>query len=70
MAQRLVINGERARKLRRKADLTQEQVAVQIGIAGSSVRRIEGGNASIRLTTLGKLARLYKVKPADLLRWK
>jgi hypothetical protein len=35
----------------------------------SSLRRIEAGHESVQLTTLGKLALLYKVKPGDLVKW-
>lgn len=69
MPPRLVINGTQARRLRDRADLTQEQAAVRVGLAGSTLRRIEAGKESVQLTTLGKLARLYKVKPEDLVTW-
>lgn len=68
MAKRLVVNGRKARQLRRKARLTQEVAAVQIGIAGSTLRRIESGTHSVQLTTLGKLADLYAIDPCELLR--
>lgn len=69
MPRRLVVNGTKARRLRDRADLTQEQAAVRVGIAGSTLRRIETGGESVHLTTLGKLARLYKVKPEELFTW-
>lgn len=65
----LVINGKKARRLRDKAELTQEVAAVRVGLAASSLRRIENGSESVQLTTLGKLADLYKVKPGDLVKW-
>jgi DNA-binding XRE family transcriptional regulator len=70
MARRLVVNGKRARRLRERAKLTQERAAVRVGLAASSLRRIETGERSVQLTTLGKLADLYGVKPAQLLRWR
>jgi len=69
MPRRLVIHGPKARQFRDKAGMTQEQAAVRVGLAASSIRRIETGTEGVQLTTLGKLARVYKVKPADLLRW-
>ena len=69
MPRRLVVHGSKARQFRDKAGMTQEQAAVRIGLAASSIRRIETGTESIQLATLGKLARLYKVKPEKLLRW-
>jgi transcriptional regulator with XRE-family HTH domain len=68
MPKRLVVHGPKARRLRNKAKLTQEVAAVQIGLAASTLRRIESGKESVRLSTLGKLADLYKVSPCDLLR--
>ncbi len=69
MPRRLVVNGTKARQCRDKADLTQEQAAVHLGLAASSIRRIENGAESVHLTTLGKLARLYKIGPEKLLKW-
>ena len=69
MPRYLVINGRTARRLRNQAELTQEVAAVRLGLAASSLRRIENGSESVRLRTLGKLADLYKVKPGDLVKW-
>jgi transcriptional regulator with XRE-family HTH domain len=68
MPRRLVVNGKKARRLRNKADLTQETAAVRVGLAASTLRRIETGSESVQLTTLGKLADLYEVDPGDLLK--
>jgi transcriptional regulator with XRE-family HTH domain len=68
MPLRLVMNGKTARRLRTKAELTQEAAAVQVGLAASTLRRIENGAQSVQLTTLGKLADLYDVKPSALLK--
>jgi transcriptional regulator with XRE-family HTH domain len=67
MASRLVVNGKTVRQLRVKAKLTQEVAAVRVGLAVSTLRRIETGSKSVQLTTLGKLADLYRVDPCDLL---
>jgi transcriptional regulator with XRE-family HTH domain len=69
MPRHLVVNGKKARRLRDKAALTQEVAAVQIGMAASSLRRIENGAESVQLTTLGKLAKLYDVEPGELVKW-
>jgi transcriptional regulator with XRE-family HTH domain len=69
MPRRLVVNGSKARQLRNKAGLTQEQAAVRVKLAASSLRRIEVGTESVHLTTLGKLADLYDVKPDELHKW-
>lgn len=69
MPRHLILNGKEARRLRKKAALTQEVAAVRVGLAASSLRRIENGSESVQLTTLGKLADLYKVKPGELVKW-
>lgn len=69
MPRHLIVNGPKARQLRTKAGLTQQIAAVQIELAVSSLRRIERGGESVQLTTLGKLADLYKVRPQTLLKW-
>jgi DNA-binding XRE family transcriptional regulator len=68
MSRRLVVNGRKARRLRDSAKLTQEAAAVRIGLAASTLRRIEMGSESVQLATLGKIADLYGVNPCDLLK--
>jgi transcriptional regulator with XRE-family HTH domain len=68
MARRLALNGKKARRLRNKAKFTQEVAAVRVGLAVSTLRRIETGSENVSLTTLGKIADLYGVDPCDLLR--
>jgi transcriptional regulator with XRE-family HTH domain len=43
---------DRARQLRETAGLTQAQLGKEMGISGSAVSRLEGGNRSPRVTTL------------------
>jgi transcriptional regulator with XRE-family HTH domain len=69
MSRHLVVNGTKARQLRSQAKLTQQVAAVRVDLAVSSLRRIESGGVSVQLTTLGKLAVLYSVKPENLLKW-
>jgi transcriptional regulator with XRE-family HTH domain len=68
MPYRLVVDGKTVRRLRAKEELTQEAAAVQIGLAASTLRRIENGSESVQLTTLGKLADLFAVEPDILLK--
>jgi transcriptional regulator with XRE-family HTH domain len=67
MAPRLVVNGKEARRLRNEAKLTQQIAAVQLEVSVSTLRRIENGSESVHLSTLGKIADLYGVEPAELL---
>jgi transcriptional regulator with XRE-family HTH domain len=69
MPRHLIVNGQEVRRLRTDAKLTQEVAAVRLGIAASSLRRIETGRESVHLSTLGKLADLYKVEPHALTKW-
>lgn len=69
MPRRLVVNGKKARQLRSKAKLTQQIAAVRLDLSESSLRRIESGSESVHLTTLGRVADFYGVKPEVLLRW-
>lgn len=43
------------RQARRRADLTQRELAARLGIAQSSVAKIEGGTAIPRVDTLDRL---------------
>ena len=49
------ILGERLRAERRKAGLTQEQLAQRIGTKKSYISRVENGHADIQLSTLFKI---------------
>jgi len=61
--------GRRIKALRRKQGITQEQLAELIGTSYKYLQRIEGKNPpDVRLTTITKLAKALKVKPADLLK--
>jgi transcriptional regulator with XRE-family HTH domain len=53
--------GERLRRARRAADLTQAQVAEQTGLGRSRVAEWENDASVPRLDTLQKLAALYRV---------
>jgi transcriptional regulator with XRE-family HTH domain len=61
--------GANLRKLRRAADLTQQQLAVAAGLSVSVVSQIEqGSNPDPRGSTLAALAASLKVTVDDLLR--
>ena len=51
------IIGEQLKEERRKAGLTQEQLAIKIGTKKSFISRVEHGHADIQLSTLVKLFR-------------
>ena len=51
------IIGEQLKEERRKAGLTQEQLADRIGTKKSFISRVERGRADIQLSTLVKLFR-------------
>jgi transcriptional regulator with XRE-family HTH domain len=52
---------------RRDADLTQGQVADEMGWTRNTVTKIEGGSRSVGVEELMELCRLYKVEPSVLL---
>ena len=49
------IIGERLKEERRKAGLTQEQLAIKIGTKKSYISRVENGHTDIQLSTLFKI---------------
>lgn len=49
------IIGEQLKEERKKAGLTQEELAQRIGTKKSFISRVENGKADIQLTTLAKL---------------
>jgi DNA-binding XRE family transcriptional regulator len=57
----------RLRELRIRAALTQADLADRAGLARTTVVRLEQGDPNSTPTTLRKLARALKVKPAELL---
>ena len=51
------IIGEQLKEERRRAGLTQEQLAARVGTKKSFISRVEHGHADIQLSTLVKLFR-------------
>ena len=60
--------GEVLKSHRERCRMTQEFVAEQIGVSRQAVSKWEQGSSEPSTTNLVKLARLYGVDPADLLR--
>ena len=61
--------GRKIKEFRRKRGITQEQLAELIGTSYKYLQRIEGKNPpDIRLTTIIRLAKALKIKPAELLK--
>lgn len=62
--------GERLRKLRKKAKLTQEGLAQASGLDYKYIQRLEGKKpSSPTLNSLEKLAKAFKITPAELLKF-
>jgi len=59
--------GRRIRRLRKGLNLTQEQLAEQIGVSTTHVGLVETGQRKMSLKTLQKTARILKVKVRDLI---
>ena len=53
--------GDRIRKFRQLADLSQEFVAEEIGMSGGNFGKIERSEIDVNTETLEKLARLFKI---------
>ena len=58
--------GGRIKTLRCAENLTQEQVAEQIGISRQKYARIESGVNNITLDVLSKIANVLKVQVGDI----
>lgn len=54
------------RKYRRRAELTQSEVAIKCGIFRTYLSRIEGANANPSISVLADIAVVLKVPVADL----
>lgn len=60
--------GERVRSLREKRGLSQEDLAHETGFGRSFMSAIERGKKDVRISTLVKLATIFKVSLSQLLR--
>lgn len=62
--------GKKIKEFRRKKKITQEQLAELTGTIYKYIQRIEGKTPpDVRLTTIARLAKALKVKPAELLKF-
>ena len=60
--------GRQIKKLRKKAKLTQEKLAIAVGIDYKYLQKIEGKNPpAIRIDTIEKIAKALKITPSKLL---
>ena len=60
--------GRRVRELRDGKNWTQEQLAEEAGMNWLQVGHIERGASDPKLSTIVKLAKAFRIHPADLLR--
>lgn len=60
------IFGQHFRRLRKKAKLTQEQIAQTLGVDVRTVRRWENGEAGPEFNKLERIAQILKVSVKDL----
>lgn len=62
--------GKRIRELRAKCGYTQERLSEIANIDYKYIQKIEGKNPpALKIDTIDKLARAFKVKPAELLKF-
>ena len=62
--------GKKIKMFRRKQEITQEKLAELTGTSYKYIQRIEGKTPpDVRLTTIIKLAKALKIKPAELLKF-
>lgn len=48
--------------------MTQEELAIKLGIAVRNLQRVEGGHQNLTLLTVAKIATAIGMRPEDLLR--
>lgn len=61
---------ERIKQLRKEANLTQEELANQLGLKKVSIQKYEnGGVTNIKSQTLEKLGEIFNVSPAYIMGW-
>lgn len=58
--------GEKVKKLRKNHGLTQEELAVKIGVSSAYIGFIEQGQRNPSINTADKIARVLGVKFSDL----
>jgi transcriptional regulator with XRE-family HTH domain len=68
MIEVMVALAENLRKFRKRAKISQKQLADRIGISCPRISEIESGNGNPTVKTLEKIATALQVEPMDLLR--
>lgn len=58
--------GKRIQKIRKRMELTQEELAEKVGISRAYMGYIEQGRYSASLEVIEKIAKILKVKMSDL----
>lgn len=64
----LIKLGDKIRKLRKEAGISQEQLAERLGTKHTQVGRIERGEANSTIKMLGKIARELGIAINDLMK--
>lgn len=67
LTQKDVALGKRIRKLRDKADITQEELATKVKVSTTHIGLIETGKRRVSLKTLQRIAYALGVKVKDIL---
>ncbi len=68
MAYYIIADGDRLRRLRLRARLSQEELAAEAGVHRNTISNAECGYP-VLLKTARKLARVLLVEPRELARW-
>lgn len=58
--------GEKVREMRKKLDLSQEELGFKAGIHRTYIGAVERGEQNVSLDNIGKLAKTLKIKLAEL----
>ena len=66
-SRKLIVLGKNVRKFRKRASLTQEQLAYKVRVSPTYIGFIEQAQRNPSLKTLDKIARALKVSSKDLL---
>lgn len=68
MAQKAqMTTGEKIRYFRKNCGLSQQQVANALGVDRTTVGGYESGRRQVKLTTIVKLAHIFRVEPSEIL---
>lgn len=59
--------GENIRRIRRRQSLSQEALALEVGLDRTYIGGIERGERNVAIINLCRIARVLKVKPGKLL---